>query len=313
MNPADPFSVVIEATSVGQRLDVLVAELAAPSRARAQALIKQGLVEINGRVAESSYRVRAGDRLTIQPAPVEEIAPAADRGGAAIELQIVFEDDALLAINKPAGLVVHPALGHRTGTLVDALLHHRAGQLSRGSGEERPGLVHRLDKDTSGLLLVAKTDEAQARLAESFAQRTVRKLYRALCWGVFRQRSGQCRGAIGRHRVHRQKMTVLKSGGREAWTDYRVLAQGAHGAEVECDLHTGRTHQIRVHLAHLHHPVWGDEVYGKPHPLPDGYAPTRQMLHAWRIEIAHPITGKQLELEAPVPPDYAGARARLLG
>jgi len=174
--------------------------------------------------------------------------------------------------------------------------------------------VHRLDKDTSGVMLIAKTDEVHERLAHSFAQREVKKIYRALCWGVFKRPIGECRGPIGRHPVHRKKMAVLKNPGRgrAAWTDYRVLQQGKLGADVECLLHTGRTHQIRVHLSHLGHPIWGDLVYGSPHPLVDGFKPLRQMLHAALLEITHPITGKPLRLEAPLPGDFVASRERLL-
>jgi 23S rRNA pseudouridine1911/1915/1917 synthase len=298
---------------VGQRLDVFIAAALQRSRNHAQALLRDGRVDLqpHPEKAEPSYRLRAGDRLVIRhaaPPPEKENGPAAE----AIPLDVIYEDDALLAINKQPGLVVHPAVGHRTGTLVNALVHHRGAQLSQRGGQERLGLVHRLDKDTSGLLLIAKTDAAHEALALAFAERRVRKFYRALCWGVFRQGSGECRAAIGRHRIHRQKMTVLKAGGRAAHTGYRALRQGGLGAEVECLLHTGRTHQIRVHLAHLGHPVWGDLVYGRAHPLPDGFAPARQMLHAARLEMSHPVTGKPLHLEAPLPADYAESRKRLI-
>jgi 23S rRNA pseudouridine1911/1915/1917 synthase len=298
---------------VGQRLDVIVAAALGRSRNHAQSLLRQGCVEVHparGRV-EGSSRLKAGDRLTIR-APAEESAAPNAPADEAIPLDIVYEDDALLALNKAPGLVVHPAAGHRSGTLVNALVHHRGGQLATRGGGERLGLVHRLDKDTSGLMLIAKTEEAHEKLGRAFAERAVRKFYRALSWGVFRRASGSCHEPIGRHRVHRQKMTVLKSGGRTAHTDYRVLAQGGSGAEVECLLHTGRTHQIRVHLAHLGHPVWGDHVYGRHHALADGFEPARQMLHAARLEIAHPVTGRALKLEAPLPEDYLAARKRLL-
>jgi 23S rRNA pseudouridine1911/1915/1917 synthase len=312
--PASPLILNEESAEpfVGQRLDVFVAAALQRSRNHAQGLLKQGLVHLqpHAEKAEASYRLRAGDTVTIHPA----IAAAADAGpaGEAIPLEIIYEDEALLAINKQPGLVVHPAVGHRSGTLVNALVHHWGAGLAQRGGEERMGLVHRLDKDTSGLMLIAKTDEAHEKLAHAFAEREVRKFYRALCWGVFRHASGECRAAIGRHRVHRQKMTVLKAGGRASHTDYRVLKQGPAGAEVECLLHTGRTHQIRVHLAHAGHPVWGDLVYGRLHALPDGFEPPRQMLHAARLEITHPLTGALLRLEAPVPTDYLESRRRLL-
>jgi len=275
-------------------------------------MLKQGLVHLDPHPekVEPSYRLRKGDKLTIHPVLP---SPKADEPfGEAIPLDIVYEDEVLIALNKQPGLVVHPAVGHRSGTLVNALVHYRGTQLAQRGGQERSGLVHRLDKDTSGLMLIAKTDEAHERLAHAFAEREVRKVYHALCWGLFRRKSGECRQALGRHRVHRQKMTVLKNGGRASHTDYRVLKQGPHGAEVECTLHTGRTHQIRVHMAHLGHPVWGDTVYGRPHELADGFKPPRQMLHAALLEIAHPFTGKLLHLEAPLPKDYQASRKRLM-
>jgi len=297
---------------IGQRLDVVVASAVQRSRNHAQALLKQGLVHLQPHPerAQPSYRLHAGDTLAIHPEP--ETARADEPAGESIPLEVIYEDDALLAINKQPGLVVHPAVGHRSGTLVNALIHHRGEKLAQRGGRDRVGLVHRLDKDTSGLILIAKTDQAHEKLAHTFAEREVRKFYRALTWGIFRRSSGECRGAIGRHRVHRQKMTVLKSGGRASHTDYRVLAQSASGAEVECLLHTGRTHQIRVHLAHLGHAVWGDLIYGKHHALASGFEPARQMLHAARLEILHPLTGKPLQLEAPLPPDYLESRKRLL-
>ena len=299
---------------VGQRLDVVLATVLQRSRNHAQSLLKQGLVHLSppSAKAESSYRLRSGDTLMIHPGP--EIIPLSQPSGEAIPLDIIYEDKALIAINKQPGLVVHPAAGHRTGTLVNALVHHRGAELAQRGGQERSGLVHRLDKDTSGILLIAKTDAIHEKLAHAFAERQVKKIYHALCWGVFRRKSGECRGAIGRHPIHRKKMTVPKNPekGRAAWTDYRVLQQSKSGAEVECVLHTGRTHQIRVHLAHLGHSIWGDEVYGRPHALADGFKPARQMLHAALLEIAHPQTEKLLHLEAPLPGDYLASRERLL-
>ena len=220
----------------------------------------------------------------------------------------------LLALNKQPGLVVHPAAGHWSGTLVNALVHHRGSQLAQRGGQARLGIVHRLDKDTSGVMLIAKTDEVHEKLAHAFAQREVKKVYRALCWGVFRRTSGECRGPIGRHPVQRKKMAVMMNAGRgrAAWTDYRVLQQSKHGAEVECRLHTGRTHQIRVHLSHLRNPIWGDLLYGTQHTLADGFKPERQMLHAAHLEIAHPVTGKMLQFEATLPADFLACRERLL-
>ncbi len=299
--------------SVGQRLDVFLAAALNRSRNHVQSLLKQGLVQMTPATAKAtaSYRLKLGDAIAVQAEP--ELPIAGEPVGEAIPLEIIYEDDALIALNKQPGLVVHPAAGHWSGTLVNALVHHRGTQLAQRGGQERLGLVHRLDKDTSGVMLIAKTDEVHEKLAHDFAERAVKKVYRALCWGVFKRPAGECRGPIGRHPVHRKKMAVLKNAGRgrTAWTDYRVVKQGKQGAEVECALHTGRTHQIRVHLSHLGHPIWGDLVYGSPHPLADGFKPERQMLHAAWIEIAHPLTGKPLRLEAPLPGDYLKSREKL--
>ncbi len=300
----------------GQRLDVFLAAVLQRSRNQAQALLKLGGVRLNPASAKAvaSYRLRVGDSVTVHSA--EKSLPLNPEPlGEAIPLEIVYEDEVLLALNKQPGLVVHPAVGHWSGTLVNALVHHLGPDLARRGGIERLGLVHRLDKDTSGIMLIAKTDAAHEKLGRSFAQREVEKVYRALCWGVFHRAYGECRGPIGRHPVHRKKMAVMKNAGRgrSAWTDYRVLRQAKAGAEVECLLHTGRTHQIRVHLSHLGHPIWGDLVYGNQHQLPDGFKPPRQMLHAARLKIAHPTSGEPLCLEAGLPDDYLASRERLLG
>jgi 23S rRNA pseudouridine1911/1915/1917 synthase len=298
----------------GRRLDLFLASALQRSRNKVQALLKQGCVSLSPATAkaEASYRLRAGDSVTVHSA-VKELPVNSEPAPEAIPLEIIYEDDVLLALNKQPGLVVHPAVGHWTGTLVNALVHHLGTDLARRGGLERLGLVHRLDKDTSGIMLIAKTDAAHEKLARLFARREVEKVYRALCWGVFHRPCGECRGPIGRHPVHRKKMAVMKNAGRgrAAWTDYRVLRQAGSGAEVECLLHTGRTHQIRVHLSHLGHPIWGDLVYGNRHTLPDGFKPPRQMLHAARLKIAHPVTGHSLCLEAPLPDDYLAGRERL--
>ena len=261
--------------------------------------------------ARASYRLRAGDTVAVDSAP--DSATQAEPAGEAIPLDIIYEDEALLAVNKQPGLVVHPAAGNWSGTLVNALVHYCGSKLAERGGQQRLGIVHRLDKDTSGVILIAKTNEVHEKLARAFADREVKKFYRALCTGVFRKASGECKGAIGRHPVHRKKMAVPKdpSRGRASWTDYRVLKQGRSGAEVECLLHTGRTHQIRVHLSHLGHPIWGDTLYGRRNPVNGSY-PERQMLHAARIELAHPLTGKPLRFEASLPEDYLAAREKLL-
>ncbi len=299
---------------VGRRLDAFLAEWLGRSRSHAQELIRGGAVEVRGEKpgpsASCAYRLRTGDEIIVEelkavPEPVEQEPGAED-----IPLNIVFEDDWLLVINKQPGLVVHPAAGNYTGTLVNALKHHCGEQLARRGGAFRLGIVHRLDKDTSGLLVVAKTDIAHERVAKAFEARTVTKRYRALAWGQMRQRTGQCLGAIGRSPRDRKKMAVLTSSGRSARTDYRVLTQGKFGADVECTLHTGRTHQIRVHLGHLGNPIWGDLLYGRAHPVA-GYLPERQMLHAAILAFPHPETGKEMSFEAKVPGDYEEALGKL--
>ena len=274
----------------------------------------QGLIE-GGRVVLSphperikpGYRLRAGDELEVLDAALVPSEPPAVPVGQDIPLSILFEDESVLVLDKPPGLVVHPAAGHADGTLVNALVHHCGGSLAGRGGEARLGIVHRLDKDTSGLMVVAKSDLAHERLAAQFAGRQVRKIYQALCWGQFRRPSGTCRNQIARHRIHRQKMAVLSpnsAGGKEAHTDYKVLLQGKQGAWVECTLHTGRTHQIRVHMAHLGYPIAGDILYGRGGRLWDGEKVPRQMLHAARLAFAHPVTGKEIEFAAPLPEDF---------
>ena len=293
-----------EPEDAGARLDQFLAARAATlSRARIQDLIKAGHVTLNGRPTKASARLRAGDALALtEPPPVPTSTLAED-----LALEVLFEDDDLIVLNKPAGMVVHPAAGHWQGTVVNALLHH-CPALSGIGGEQRPGIVHRLDKETSGCLVAAKNDVAHQSLSKQFAGREITKIYLAIAAGKFRHASGVIEGAIGRHPVQRKKMTVLEDGrGRASKTSYRVLAELPAGTLVECTLHTGRTHQIRVHLRHLGHPLLGDEVYGRR----AGFA--RQMLHAWRLGFTHPRTGERLNFQSPIPADFleAGVTANL--
>lgn len=288
----------IDAAAAGARLDQFLAGVAdGLSRARIQDLIKDGHVKLNSGVAKASARLRTGDAVTLHEPPAVPTETVAEE----IALDVLFEDDDLIVINKPAGLVVHPAAGNWSGTVVNALLHH-CQTLSGIGGEQRPGIVHRLDKDTSGCLVVAKNDVAHQSLAKQFAGREVSKIYLALVAGKFARLSGVIEAPIGRHPVQRKKMTVLSAErGRAAKTGYRVLRELPEGTLVECTLHTGRTHQIRVHLKHLGHPLLGDEVYGRRGSF------ARQMLHAWRLGFAHPRTGKHLNFESPIPPDFVEA------
>ena len=285
------------------RLDQFLArELPKFSRSRLQQLIRSNFVTLNGSPARPRDLVRAGDRIEINEPPLEKI----DNQPEAIPLQILYEDDDLIVINKQPGLVVHPGAGQPAGTLVNALLHHFP-KLSGIGGKERPGIVHRLDKETSGCLVVAKNDEAHRGLSEQFAARTVDKVYLALVAGKLRKSAGIIEQKIGRHPVHRQRMSIQKRRGRAAKTEYRVLRSSDEMSLVECKLHSGRTHQIRVHLHHLGHPVLGDKVYGSKH------AKTfpRQMLHAWKLSFQHPQTGDRQNFEAPLPDDFENAISSL--
>jgi 23S rRNA pseudouridine1911/1915/1917 synthase len=235
--------------------------------------------------------------------------------GEAIPLEVVYEDDALIVVDKPAGMVVHPAPGNETGTLVNALIHHCADGLQGIGGERRPGIVHRLDKDTSGLMVAAKTEAAHHALVQQFAERTIERSYRALCWGVPDPVSGRIEGDIGRAPQNRKKMAVVARGGRPAATQYRVLRALARGgvAELACKLETGRTHQVRVHLAEAGHALLGDPTYGRPRhrvlrELPEAAQQAvrglgRQALHAEKLGFAHPENGRWCSFERPVPAD----------
>src|ERR1700759_1968886 len=317
-NPARHHSVTVSGDEGSARLDrVLAAHLTDVSRSRLKALILDGQVRIGtAAVRDPAYHVRKGETIAIDlPEPVEA-APQ----GEAIALDIVYEDDDLIVINKPPGLVVHPAAGHATGTLVNALIAHCGASLSGIGGVRRPGIVHRLDKDTSGLMVVAKNDRAHASLSAQFADhgRTgeMRRGYLAFAWGVAHRVPGTADAPIDRHRQAREKMAV-REGGREAVTHYEVRESfnGQDGKPVAsllaCQLETGRTHQIRVHLAHIGHPLLGDSVYG-PHfkTKASQLGPqsqkalaglARQALHAYLLVIQHPRTGEILHWESPLP------------
>lgn len=276
------------------------------SRSTFQRLIENGDVQVNGQSTKATHHPRAGEEISIHW-PATEPAEAQPED---IPLDILFEDDRLLVLNKPPGLVVHPAVGHTHGTLVNALLHHCAGQLSGIGGVARPGIVHRLDKDTSGCLVVAKDDAAHVALSAQFAGRKTTKIYHAIACGQPPNPSTTVKAPIGRHPVHRKKMTVRENG-REARTEIRVLNSLREAAHLEVTLHTGRTHQIRVHLQHWGCPLLGDPVYGgRPARIfaqNTGYEAPRQMLHAHTLGFTHPATGQPLQVEAPLPADFADA------
>jgi len=266
------------------------------SRARWQKAVGAGLVLVNGRPARASESISVGDRIEARVAP--EAAAPLDARPENIPLRVLYEDEDLLCLDKPPGLVVHPAAGHWQGTLVNAVLHHCAA-VSSGGHPLRPGIVHRLDKDTSGCILVAKNDTAHAALARQFAERRAKKTYLAVVRGRPRATAGSVSGSIARHPVHRQRMAVSnKPGARAAETAWKLLATDGKLSLLECRPRTGRTHQIRVHLKHLGHPIAGDRTYGGGADYP------RQLLHAWKLEITHPRTGQDLAFCAPVPEDF---------
>ena len=294
---------LVTRAEAGQRLDAYLARVSGLSRARIQRLIVAGHVLVEGHPQKSHHRVSASERihLRIPPATPLSLAPEA------IPLDILSEDDDLLVVNKPAGMVVHPGAGRITGTLVHALLAH-CKSLPGIGGVERPGIVHRLDRETSGVLVVAKTEVAHQALSRQFKGRLVKKRYLALVHGEVRQDSGRIEAAIGRREHDRKRMGVRQEGGREARTAYRIVRRLSAMTLLELDLETGRTHQIRVHLSHINHPVVGDQMYGgrreRRRAASGLLRADRQMLHAWRLGFHHPRTGAWLEVTAPIPEDF---------
>jgi len=279
------------------------------SRSRWKQLIETGHVTLNETpVRKPNTPLSPGDELVCTLPPPEPVGLVAT----AIPLDILHEDTDLIVLNKPPGLVVHPAPGHAADTLVNALLHH-CTDLAGIGGELRPGIVHRLDKDTSGVLVVAKNEQAVAALVAQFSAHTVEKDYLALVWGTPKKPAGTVDLPIGRHPVHRKKMAIAEKG-RPAVTHYETLAAGPLAALLRVRIETGRTHQIRVHMAHLGHPVVGDTTYGRARRgLPDGLEIPRQMLHAHALKIAHPRTGAPLAFTAPPPEDFLAAQRILTG
>ena len=303
---------VIEQSLPQERLDTFLRErFPAVSRGAIRRLIDEGHIRVNGHPVKPTHAPHAGE--TVQVHWPE--AKAAEAQPEEIPLDILFEDAALLVLNKPAGLVVHPAAGHEEHTLVNALLHHCAGGLSGIGGVARPGIVHRLDKETSGCLVVAKNDETHIALSAQFAGRTVEKAYHAIVCGELPRDKGEIRAAIARHPSHRKRMAASEDTGREAWTSYRVQERLNAATLVEAVIHTGRTHQIRVHFQYLGYPLVGDETYGarqnRRFEELVGFAAPRVMLHAFTLAFVHPRTGKKVSFKAPLPPDYEDLLAKL--
>lgn len=288
-----------------ERLDkYLGSVLADQSRSFLQKLIREGAVRVNGRTVKASYRMEAEDQIEIElPQPEEPKIPAED-----IPLDILYEDVDLLIVNKPKGMVVHPAAGHRTGTLVNAVMYHCRGQLSGINGILRPGIVHRIDRDTTGALVVCKNDRAHLHIAEQLKAHTITRRYMAVVTGVIEEEEGTVDAPIGRHPSDRKRMACGVKNGKHAVTHYRVLRRLKGHTLIECRLETGRTHQIRVHMASIRHPVLGDTVYGASK---DPWHLEGQALHARVLGLVHPVTGAYIEVEAPVP-EYMEALVKKL-
>ena len=292
LNEAQVFERTVTEDYAGERLDVFVADIADITRSRAGALIKEGCVQAAGAVQQKAgFKLKAGMAVTVEiPEAVPTEVAAED-----IDLDILYQDSDLAVVFKPSGMVVHPAAGNESGTLVNALLKH-LDNLSGIGGEIRPGIVHRIDKDTSGLLLVAKNDKSHVSLSEQIKAHTVHRAYRSIVIGGFKQDEGTVDAPIGRHPADRKKMAIVP-GGREATTHWRVLEPLRGATLLECRLTTGRTHQIRVHMSSIGHPLLGDPVYGPkkmPCPVSGG-----QLLHAFRLGFVHPTTGEEMLFEAP--------------
>jgi 23S rRNA pseudouridine1911/1915/1917 synthase len=312
MFPADETRLSVEQTLPHERLDTyLRAQVPTLSRGTIQRLLEQGDIRVDGRTVKPTHTPKAGEQIVIRWPP----ARPATAQPQDIALDILFEDDDLLVLNKAPDLVVHPSAGHEEGTLVNALLHHCRGRLSGIGGVARPGIVHRLDKETSGCLVVAKNDATHLALSRQFAGREVRKLYHALVCGAVTPEQGDIHAAIARHPTHRKRMAVTDGTGRDAWTSYRVLEGLREATLVEAILHTGRTHQVRVHFKHLGFPLVGDATYGNRQNQrlaeSTGVTAPRQMLHARQLAFRHPRTDRALLFEAPWPADFTEVRERL--
>ena len=293
------------AQNAGERVDIFLArEASGLTRSAVQRLLEQGFVTLRGVPVKKNAKTEAGAVYCVTVPEVREVEIAAQE----LPLDIVFEDADVLVINKPKNMVVHPAAGHSDGTLVNALLYHCGDSLSGINGEKRPGIVHRIDKDTTGLLIVAKNDYAHQALAEQLKDHTLRRTYECLVHGGFKEDSGTVSAPIGRHPTDRKKMAVVQRNGREAVTHWEVIARYGQYTHLRCRLETGRTHQIRVHMAYLNHPIVGDPVYGS------GRAElglTTQCLHAQALTFVHPRTGREVTVTCPLPDDFRDTLLKL--
>ncbi|MBO4853710.1 MAG: RluA family pseudouridine synthase [Oscillospiraceae bacterium] len=288
-----------------ERLDRFLSSALDISRNAAVRLIEQGYATVSGKVLSKNYRLTGSEEIVVQLPEAEETELTAQD----IPLDVVYEDADVIVINKPTGMVVHPAPGHSDGTLVNALLHHCGDSLSGVGGEKRPGIVHRIDRDTSGLIIAAKNDAAHLCLSAQLSDHTLSRTYECLAVGNFREDCGTINAPVGRHPRDRKKMAVVASG-RAAVTHWEVIARYGGVTHLRCRLETGRTHQIRVHLAHIGHPVLGDTVYGAKKPVP---GLTGQCLHATQLRFLHPRTGEPVELRCELPEEFQAYLRKLQG
>ncbi|KAF5077282.1 Ribosomal large subunit pseudouridine synthase D [anaerobic digester metagenome] len=303
----DYFTFGAEREDIGSRIDVFIAEnIDDLSRSGVQRLIEEGYVKLNGAAVKANYKLRGKDIIDVEvpEAKTVEILPEN------IPLDILYEDKDVIIVNKPQGMVVHPAPGHTTGTLVNALMYHCGDELSGINGEKRPGIVHRIDKDTSGVLMIAKNDMAHQSLAEQLADHSITRKYNAIVFNGFQEDEGTVDQPIGRNPLDRKKMAVTQKYSRRAVTHYRVLERMGNFTLIEAQLETGRTHQIRVHLTFIGHPLLGDTVYG---PKKQPFHLEGQALHARVLGFIHPSTGQYMEFEAPLPENYEKLLMRLKG
>ena len=294
----------LTADRAGERADAFLARSVPDlTRSAAQRLLEEGAVTVNGTAVKKNYKTSPGDQVTFtlpDPEPID-VQPQN------IPLDVVFEDDDVIVVNKPVGLVVHPAPGHPDGTLVNALLHHCGDSLSGIGGEKRPGIVHRIDRDTSGLIIAAKNDAAHLALSAQLKDHSLSRTYECLVTGNMKQDSGTVDAPIGRSSADRKKMAVVPTG-RRAVTHWEVVARYPGVTHLRCRLETGRTHQIRVHMAYIGHPILGDTVYGAKKPVP---GLTGQCLHATGLRFVHPRTGEPVELHCPLPPEFTAMLQKL--
>lgn len=286
----------ITENQAGERIDRFLADSQDLTRSFLQKILKEGEVIVNGKSVKANYKLRKGDRIEFEiPEAVEPDIVAED-----IPLSILYEDADVLVVNKPKGMVVHPAAGHYSRTLVNAVMYHCKGELSGINGVLRPGIVHRIDRDTTGSIIICKNDMAHNEIARQLKEHSINRRYRAIVTGVLKDEEGTIEGAIGRDKKDRKKMAITADG-KPAVTHYRVLQRFKHYTYVECVLETGRTHQIRVHMASIGHPLLGDEVYGR---RSDKYKCEGQCLHAMTLGFHHPRTGEYIEVNAPLPPYF---------